>query len=171
MTVESRATVQPQRCENVADLRAQVGRDVYLSDWVLVDQARIDRFAEATGDYQWIHVDPARAAAESPFGGTIAHGFLTLSLLGKFYEDFLPALLPFCDVGVNYGLNKVRFTQPVRAGSRVRGRFRLAQVEEIAAGVQMNFTAAMEIEGGARPACVAESIVRRHVRAGEGARA
>jgi acyl dehydratase len=156
--------VQPQRCQDFDELRGQVGRDVYLSDWIVVDQARIDRFAEATGDFQWIHVDPQRAAASSPFGGTIAHGFLTLSLLGKCYEEFLPDLLPFCEVGVNYGLNKVRFTQPVRAGSRVRGRFRLAQVEPVDAGVQMVFTATMEIEAGAKPACVAESIVRRYLR-------
>ena len=146
------------------ELRAQVGRDVYASDWIDVSQARIDRFAEATGDFQWIHVDPARAARSSPFGGTIAHGFLTLSLLGKCYEDFLPELLPFCDVGVNYGLNKVRFTQPVRAGNRVRGRFRLAEAEETEGGVHLVFAATVEIEGVARPACVAESVVRRHLR-------
>lgn len=165
-TAPGAEAVRPTGCEDVAALRAQAGRDVYLSEWIAVDQARIDRFAEATGDFQWIHVDPARAGRESPFGGTIAHGFLTLSLLGKFYEDFLPALLPFCDIGVNYGLNKVRFTQPVRAGSRVRGRFRLAQVEEVARGVQMLFATTMEIEGAAKPACVAESVVRRYFRAG-----
>lgn len=162
---EPTETTQPPRCEDLNALRGQLGRQVYLSDWVLVDQPRIDRFAEATGDFQWIHVDPERAARTSPFGGTIAHGFLTLSLLGKFYEDFLPQLLPFCDIGVNYGLNKVRFTQPVRSGSRVRGRFMLAQLDELAGGVQMAFQATMEIEGADKPACVAESVVRRHVRA------
>lgn len=152
-------------CSDVQALQAQAGCEVYASDWIEVGQERIDRFAEATGDFQWIHVDRGRAARSSPFGGTIAHGFLTLSLLGKCYEDFLPALLPFCDVGVNYGLNKVRFTQPVRAGSRVRGRFRLAQVEEIEGGVHLEFAATMELEGAAKPACVAESVVRRYFKA------
>lgn len=151
-------------CRDVDELYALVGREVYTGDWIEVDQQRIDRFAQATGDFQWIHVDPQRAAKSSPFGSTIAHGFLTLSLLGKCYEDFLPALLPFCDVGVNYGLNKVRFTCPVCAGSRVRGRFRLAQVEAIGGGVHMVFVATMEIEGATKPACVAESVVRRHFR-------
>lgn len=158
------AGTQPPRCEDVDALRAQCGREVYVSDWISVDQGRIDRFAEATGDFQWIHVDAERAARSSPFGATIAHGFLTLSLLGKCYEDFLPALLPFCELGVNYGLNKVRFTQPVRAGSRLRGRFVLAQVESIEGGVHLVFAATMEIDGSARPACVAESVVRRYLR-------
>ena len=103
-----------QHVESSADistlekLRGQVGKEAVVTEWVLVSQERIDQFAQATGDFQWIHVDVARAAKESPFGGTIAHGFLTLSLLGKFYDDDI--ILPFCDVGVNYGLNKVRFT-------------------------------------------------------------
>ena len=100
-------------------LRAQVGLEAVVTDWVVVTQERIDMFAEATGDFQWVHVDTERSARESPFGGTIAHGFLTLSLLGKFYHDDI--VLPFCDLGLNYGLNKVRFTHPVRAGARVRG--------------------------------------------------
>jgi acyl dehydratase len=104
--------------------RAQVGKEVVVTEWVEMSQERIDLFAKATGDLQWIHVDPQRAAAESPFGGAIAHGFLTLSLLGKFYQDDID--LPFCDVGINYGLHKVRFTNPVRAGSRVLGQFRQA---------------------------------------------
>lgn len=154
--------VQTPPCRDVDALRQQVGREVFISDWLSVDQTRIDRFAEATGDFQWIHVDPQRAAQSSPFGGTIAHGFLTLSLLGKFYEEFLPQLLPWCDVGVNYGLNKLRFTQPVRAGSRVRGRFLLAAAQEVAGGVKLVFAATMEIEHSTRPACVAESVVLRY---------
>ncbi len=153
-------------CENFDQLRALVGREVHVSEWLEVEQARIDRFAQATGDFQWIHVDVERAKKESPFGGTIAHGFLTLSLLGKFFESFLPALLPFCDMGINYGLNKVRFTQPVRSGARVRGHYRLDAVQDVDGGVQMVFTATMEIEGGAKPACIAESIVRRYLRQG-----
>lgn len=143
-------------------LRAQVGKEVVVTEWVLVSQERINQFAQATGDFQWIHVDVARATRESPFGGTIAHGFLTLSLLGKFYDDDI--ILPFCDVGINYGLNKVRFTNPVRAGSHVRGRFVLTQLEDIADGIQLTWTIHFEIEGIERPACVAEHVVRRYFR-------
>ena len=144
-------------------LRAQVGKETVVTEWVLVSQERIDQFAQATGDFQWIHVDVERAARESPFGGTIAHGFLTLSLLGKFYDDDID--LPFCDVGVNYGLNKVRFTNPVRAGSRIRGRFVLTKLDDIDNGIQMTWTVKFEIEGVERPACIAEHIVRRYFRA------
>lgn len=152
-------------------LRAQVGKEAVVTEWVLVSQERIDQFAQATGDFQWIHVDTERSGRESPFGGTIAHGFLTLSLLGKFYLDDI--VLPFCDVGVNYGLNKVRFTNPVRAGSRVRGRFVLTKLEDIANGIQLTWTISFEIEGIERPACVAEHVVRSYFRAntsGTGAR-
>ncbi len=142
------------------DVRGQVGQQVFLTDWVLISQQRIDLFAEATEDYQWIHVNPERAAKSSPFGGTIAHGFLTLSLLGKFYEAHLS--LPFCEMGLNYGLNKVRFTQPVKAGSRVRGRFVLSRLEDIQGGIQLTFNVAMEIEGVDKPACIAESVVRQY---------
>ena len=142
------------------DLRRSVGRQVFLSDWVRMDQKRIDLFAQATEDYQWIHVDPERAARSSSFGGTIAHGFLTLSLLGKFYEQFLS--LPFCEMGINYGLNRVRFTAPVKSGSRVRGLFDLASLEDISGGIQLTFKVTLEIEGETKPACVAESVVRRY---------
>jgi acyl dehydratase len=142
------------------DLRGSVGKQVFLTEWVHMDQKRIDLFAEATEDFQWIHVDPERAARSSPFGGTIAHGFLTLSLLGKFYEQFLS--LPFCEMGINYGLNKVRFTQPVRSGSRVRGRFVLARLEDIAGGLQLTFAVTLEIDGVDKPACIAESVVRQY---------
>ena len=101
-----------------------------MTDWVTVDQQRIDKFAEATGDFQWIHVDVERTKASS-YGGTIAHGFLTLSLLGGFYESYLQHALPFCDRGLNYGLNKIRFTSLVRSGSRLRARFVLAKVDEV----------------------------------------
>ena len=144
-------------------LRAQVGKEAVVTGWVLVSQERIDQFAQATGDFQWIHVDAERSARESPFGGTIAHGFLTLSLLGKFYLDDID--LPFCDVGVNYGLNKVRFTNPVPAGSRVRGHFVLSQLDDVDNGIQMTWTVRFEIEGVERPACIAEHVVRRYFRA------
>jgi acyl dehydratase len=145
-----------------ADVHAAVGRELCVTDWLAIGQDRIDLFAQATGDFQWIHVDRARAAAESPYGGTIAHGFLTLSLLGKFYEDYLMAAMPFCGIGLNYGLNRVRFTQPVRVDSRVRARFVLAKAEDIAGGMQLTFTVTIEIEGADKPACVAESVVRRY---------
>ena len=143
-------------------LRAQVGTEAVVTEWVDVTQERIDLFAKAPGDFQWIHVDTERSKKESPFGGTIAHGFLTLSLLGKFYLDDID--IPFCDVGVNYGLNKVRFTHPVPAGSRVRGRFVLSRLDDVENGIQMTWAVTFEIEGVARPACVAEHVVRRYFR-------
>lgn len=143
-------------------LRAQVGKECVITEWVDVSQERIDLFAKATGDFQWIHVDTERSKKESPFGGTIAHGFLTLSLLGKFYLDDID--IPFCDVGVNYGLNKVRFTNPVPAGSRVRGRFVLARLDDVDNGIQMTWAVTFEIDGVERPACVAEHVVRRYFR-------
>ncbi|QIL83728.1 MaoC family dehydratase [Diaphorobacter sp. HDW4A] len=151
-------------CRDLEDLLTQVGSEVYCSDWTLIEQTRIDRFAEATGDFQWIHVNPERAAQESPFGGTIAHGFLSLSLLGKHYEEFLPQWLPFCDIGINYGLNRVRFIQPVRSGSRVRSRFVLGEVSEAGGGVQMLFNVTVELQGQSKPALVAESVIRRQFR-------
>src|SRR4029453_11011001 len=146
------------RFENTADVHRHAGEEVCVTDWTTITQERIDKFAEATGDFQWIHVDVARAKKESPFGAPGAHGFLTLSLLGKFYEDYLPEALPFCGMGLNYGLNKVRFPPAGEVDSRVRGRFLLAKVEDVADGLQFTFTVTVEIEGQARPAVVAESI-------------
>jgi acyl dehydratase len=139
-------------------LKDWVGKEVVVSDWVEVTQERIDGFAGATGDDQWIHVDPERSARESPYGATVAHGFLTLSLL--------PYLIRGIDIqgarmGINYGLNRVRFTGPVPAGSRVRARFRLDAAEPIEGGVQSLWTVTVECEGQPRPALVAEWITRR----------
>lgn len=147
--------------DTLAELAACVGQEVAVTDWFTVTQQHIDQFAAATGDHQWIHVDADRAARQSPFGCTIAHGFLTLSLLGQFYEEYLTHALPFCGMGLNYGLNKVRFMAPVRVNRRVRPRFTLRKVEDIAGGLQLTFTITVEIEGEDKPACVAESIVRR----------
>jgi acyl dehydratase len=144
------------------DVRSHVGKEVCVTDWMTIGQERIDLFAQATGDFQWIHVDVERSEKSSPYGGTVAHGFLTLSLLGKFYEDYLPHALPFCDIGVNYGLNKVRFTNPVRSDSRVRGRFVLSKVEQIDGGLQTTFVVTIEIEDQLKPALIAESVVRRY---------
>lgn len=138
-------------------LRAAVGEEFGPSGWLEVDQQRIDLFAEATGDHQWIHVDPARAAA-GPFGTTIAHGYLTLSLL----PSFVPMLLRVENVrmGINYGVNKVRFPAPVPAGSRLRARARLAEATETEGGVQLTTVVTVEREGGDKPVCVAESVSR-----------
>jgi acyl dehydratase len=145
---------------SLEELRTLAGQEVFVTDWVLLSQRHIDLFAEASGDFQWIHVDVARAHKESPYGNTIAHGFLTLSLLGQFYAKHVS--LPFCEMGLNYGLNKVRFTSPVVAGSRLRGRFVLARLDDIAGGVQLSFAVTLEVEGQERPALVAESVIRQY---------
>jgi acyl dehydratase len=144
----------------LAELQALVGQPLGESDWVTIDQPRIDRFADATSDHQWIHVDPARAA-DGPFGTTVAHGFLTLSLL----PHMLASAFEVRDarMGVNYGLNRVRFTAPVPVNSRLRGRFKLLGFEPIEGGAQMVIEVTMEREGSDKPACVAESIVRHFV--------
>ena len=149
--------------QSVDEIRSLVGREAFLTDWVQLSQRHIDLFAEATGDFQWIHVDVERSRQQSPYGNTIAHGFLTLSLLGQFYERHMS--LPFCEMGLNYGLNKVRFTSPVVAGSRVRGRFVLADLLDIAGGLQLTCRVTLEVEGQERPACIAESVVRQYFEA------
>lgn len=143
----------------LAELPALVGHEVALSDWLEIDQSRIDHFAEATFDRQWIHVDPSRAAA-GPFGTTIAHGFLTLSLLSHLAESAFEIV--DSPMGVNYGLDRVRFPAPLPSGGRVRGRFVLASVEPVDGGVQLAIDAAVESEGGDRPVCVARWLVRRY---------
>jgi acyl dehydratase len=150
------------RYPHLQDLAALVGQEVAVSEWIAVDQPRIDLFAQATGDHQWIHVDPARAAA-GPFGTTIAHGFLTLSLIPALGDDALA--IDDVVMGVNYGLNRVRFTAPVKVDSRLRGRFTLQAFDAIAGGAQLTMTVTIEIEGSDRPACVAESVSRRFVAA------
>jgi acyl dehydratase len=150
-----------QTYAHLSDLRDRVGTEIGLSDWVLVDQARIDRFAQVTGDEQWIHIDAERAA-RGPYGTTIAHGFLTLSLLPM----FLQSAIQISDVrmSVNYGLNRVRFPAPVPAGSRLRARLRLIEYTELGQGsAQLVSEATVEREGSDRPVCVAESVSRRHV--------
>ena len=144
---------------HLTDLQALVGQEFAVSDWVAVDQPRIDAFAQATGDHQWIHVDPARAAA-GPFGATVAHGFLTLSLVPMLSEQAWA--IDDARMGVNYGLNRVRFTAPVRVGSRLRGRFKLLAYEPLEGGAQLTMEVLVEIEGGGKPACVAEALSRRY---------
>jgi acyl dehydratase len=139
-------------------LKDWVGKEVAVSDWVEVSQQRVDAFAAATGDDQWIHVDPGRARRDSPYGTAVAHGFLTLSLLPYLIREIE---IRGVRMGINYGLNRVRFTGPVPAGSRVRARFRLDAAEPIEGGVQSAWTVTVECEGQTKPALVAEWITRR----------
>ena len=141
------------------DMQSQVGQEIGVSEWISVDQKRIDQFAEATGDHQWIHVDPVKAA-QSPFGTTIAHGFLTLSLMPELFATAFA--IDDVRMGVNYGLNKVRFTAPVPSGSRVRGHFVLHGFHPIEGGAQLTVEVKVELEGSSKPACVAESLSRRY---------
>lgn len=146
--------------QTLAELAALVGQEVAVSDWITITQEQVNQFALATGDHQWIHVDVERAKA-GPFGGPIAHGFLTLSLIPKFFESSLEIVQS--RMGVNYGLNKVRFMAPVPVGSRLRARMKLLQCEPIDnLGVQMVWEVAVQREGSDKPVCVAESIVRRY---------
>jgi acyl dehydratase len=144
---------------SLRDLESKVGQEVGISPWVEISQDRIDRFAKATDDFQWIHVDPARAKG-SPFGGTVAHGFLTLSMLPKLSES----TFEFSDrkMGVNYGLNRVRFTAPVPAGAKIRGRFTLGKYEKLDGGVQVTWNVSVECEGSDKPVMVAEAIGRHY---------
>jgi acyl dehydratase len=144
--------------ESVADLAAAAGETIGQSDWVTITQEDVNMFADATGDHQWIHVDPERAAA-GPFGKTIAHGYLTLSLLPRFQHQMYT--VNGIKLAINYGLNKVRFPAPVPVGSKVRAKSSLVGVEDIANGaVQAIVSTTVEIDGSPKPACVAESIVR-----------
>jgi acyl dehydratase len=145
---------------NLEELKTLVGQEVAVSDWVEITQERVNRFADATGDHQWIHLDVERAKRESPYGTTIAHGFLTLSLLPMFFEQSL--VMRDVKMGVNYGTNKVRFPAPVPVGSRLRARMQLLSVDDIAGGAQLVWQVTMEREGSDKPVCVVESITRRY---------
>jgi acyl dehydratase len=142
---------------SVDDLAAAVGQELGTSDWITIDQERIDRFADATGDHQWIHVDPARAES-GPYGRTIAHGFLTLALVAPIGQQVMS--VTGARMTVNYGLGRVRFISPVPVGARVRGTVTLTDVTPVDGGVQATRRVTIEIEGSDRPACVAESLVR-----------
>jgi acyl dehydratase len=146
------------------NLRPLVGAETHVGAWLTIDQDRIDRFAQVTGDVQWIHTDPERARRESPFGATVAHGYLTLALLPYLTEsnhpDFFQKNYPGMRLRVNYGLNRVRFPAPVTAGSRVRAHTVLQSVARVGAAVEIIYLLTVEIEGSPKPACVAESIVR-----------
>lgn len=146
--------------ESLADLAAVAGQDVAVSDWTTVTQEQVNQFAQATGDHQWIHVDVERAK-RGPFGGPIAHGFLTLSLMPWFFENAIEVRK--VRMGVNYGLNKVRFIAPVPVGSRLRGHFKLLRAEALEGnGQQSVWEMSVEREGADKPVCVAESLVRQY---------
>ena len=144
---------------SVRELEGRVGEEIAVSPWLEISQERIDTFAKAIEDFQWIHVDRERAK-KSPFGDTIAHGFLTLSILSRLSE----MTFSFSDrkMGINYGLNRVRFTSPVKSGSKVRARFRLGNYEKLEGGVQVTWNTTVEIEGSEKPALVAEWIGRHY---------
>jgi len=144
--------------ETIAEMAALVGQEIGVSEWITVTQERIQLFADATNDHQWIHLDVERAKA-GPFGTTIAHGFLTLSLLPEMSASAFQ--VRGTRMGVNYGLNKVRFPAPVPSGSRIRGRFKLIGYEPLDGGAQMTVQVTMEREGSDKPVCIAESIARR----------
>ena len=146
--------------DTLAELAACVGQEVAVTDWFTVTQQHIDQFAAATGDHQWIHVDPERAKA-GPFGATIAHGYLTLSMLA----GFLGGVVQVRDVrmGVNYGLNKVRFMAPVPVGSRLRARVTLLDAQPLEGGMQLAWRSTIEREGADKPVCVAEPLARYYV--------
>jgi acyl dehydratase len=144
--------------DGIAGVKAAVGQALGVSDWILIDQDRINRFADVTEDHQWIHVDPERAKAESPWGTTIAHGYLTLSLTNKLLPEIVE--VTGFSMGVNYGCGKVRFPAPVPVDSRVRATAQLLSAEDVPGGVQITVLATVEIEGGTKPACVVESISR-----------
>jgi acyl dehydratase len=143
---------------DVRTLGARIGEEIAVSDWLEVTQARIDQFADATGDHQWIHVDPVRAAAELPSGSTIAHGFLTLSLLSRLIRESIR--FTGLRMAINYGLNRVRFVSPVPSGSRIRALITLQAVDAVSDGVQVTWLATIERDGGEKPAAVAEWLVR-----------
>jgi acyl dehydratase len=155
--------------QDLGELEAHKGRELVVSDWVTVTQPMVDAFAEVTGDPQWIHVDVKRARRESPFGTTIAHGFLTLSLLSLFLNRSV--VFGGTRMGVNYGFNKLRFTAPVKVGSKLRARFRVNDLLPIEGGTQISWDVTMECEGQDKPVLVAEWLTRRYEQAGRSRRA
>jgi len=148
------------KLKNLRDLSDRIGQEIVVSEWMEITQDRIDRFADATEDHQWIHVDVDRARRDSPFHATIAHGFLTVSMLSRLLNSSIE--FGTAKMGVNYGFNRLRFTGPVPAGSRVRGRFTLQALDEIEGGVQTTWSVVVEREGGEKPCMVAEWLTRRY---------
>lgn len=147
-----------RQIRHLEELRGLLGQTIGASEWLDVSQERIDQFADATGDHQWIHCDPRRAASESPFGKTIAHGFLTLSLCAPLLESLI--CFPTAKRVINYGLNRVRFPNAVVCGSRIRLILQLAELRELAGAIETQYECTIEIEGQAKPACVASWLLR-----------
>jgi acyl dehydratase len=145
---------------SLEEMKALIGSEVAVSAWLEITQERVNQFADATNDHQWIHVDVERAKRESPYGGTIAHGFLTLSLVSSMLENAL--CMVDMKMGLNYGMNKVRFPGPVPVGSRLRARISIMSVEDIEGGAQVEWGVVIEREGQAKPVCVAEFLMRRY---------
>jgi len=145
---------------SLAELKALVGQELAVSEWVHISQEQVNRFAEATGDRQWIHIDPERCSSESPYGCAIAHGFLTLSLLPMFMDSAIA--MTDVKLAVNYGLNKVRFPDVVPVGSALRARIELLSVDDVVGGAQINWKVTVERAGSNKPVCVAELISRRY---------
>jgi acyl dehydratase len=146
--------------ESAEQLQAEIGKEVAVSEWMTISQERVNQFAHATDDLQWIHVDVERAQRESPFGATIAHGYLTLALLPKFIEE--QVAFGFGRMSINYGVNKVRFPSPLMVGAKARARFSLLSVEHLADCVQSVWSMTVEQEHAAKPVCVAEAVLRRY---------
>ncbi len=146
--------------KSLRDLRDRIGQEIVVSEWLEITQERINHFADATDDHQWIHVDAGRARRESPFQSTVAHGFLTVSMLSRLLNSSIK--FGTARMGLNYGFNRLRFTRPVPAGSRVRGRFTLKALEEIEGGVQTTWAVVVEREGSDKPCLVAEWLTRRY---------
>ena len=146
--------------KSLRDLRDKIGQEIVVSEWLEITQERINHFADATDDQQWIHVDVERARRESPFQTTIAHGFLTVSMLSRLLNSSIK--FGTAKMGLNYGFNRLRFTGPIPAGSRVRGRFTLKALDEIEGGVQTTWAVVVEREGSDRPCLVAEWLTRRY---------
>lgn len=163
MTADETPAHERDTVPTIADasaLRERIGAEPIVSDWIGLDQTRVDRFADATGDHQWIHVDPERARRESPFGGPVAHGFLTLSLIPTL---LVQAVRIEQRMGVNYGLNRVRFPAPVRVGALLRASFAVANVDEVADGAaQVTWDVTVEVEGTSKPACIAQFVTRHY---------
>jgi acyl dehydratase len=149
----------PVVVQDVLSLKEYTGREIAVTDWLLMTQERIDRFAEATDDRQWIHVDRERAQTESPYGATIAHGFLTLSLLSQFMKQAIH-IRNGVRIAVNYGLNRVRFPSAVRAGAKIRARVGLVGLKELPDSLEATYSIAIENENSSKPCCVAEWLVR-----------
>jgi acyl dehydratase len=152
--------MNPQEIRTFDDFRSWEGREAGVSEWIEISQDAINTFGELSGDRQWIHTDPERAAAESPYGTTVVHGFFTLSLVSRLLRSAVR--LPEAGRAINYGLNRVRFPAPVPAGAKIRGRFRLRQLQNIEGGVQMSWEVTVERQGGEKPCLVAEYLLRAY---------